>query len=91
MEDNLSWLSEVDWIVEAVLKNLKLRQQVIKKILPYIKLGTIVSSNTSGISVNKIAEDTPKNLESILAYTHFQPAYMKLLEIILVMRHFQNC
>lgn len=84
MEDNLDWLSECDWIIEVVAEKLEIKQQVIKKILPYVKPGTIVSTNTSGISVNKIAKDAPVEFKQNWLGTHFfNPVrYMKLLEII---------
>jgi 3-hydroxyacyl-CoA dehydrogenase len=55
MEDNLAWLSEVDWVVEAVPENLAIKKDLLNKIAPYIKPETIVSSNTSTISVTIMA------------------------------------
>ncbi|NPV27337.1 MAG: 3-hydroxyacyl-CoA dehydrogenase [Firmicutes bacterium] len=84
MEDNLAWLSECDWIVEVVPENLEVKKAVLKKIQPYIKPGTIVTTNTSGISVNRIAEEMPLEFRQYWLGTHFfNPVrYMKLLEII---------
>lgn len=84
MEDNLSWLSECDWVVEVVPENLEIKKSVLKNIAPYIKPGTIVSSNTSSISINSIAEDMPIEFRRYWLGTHFfNPVrYMKLLEII---------
>lgn len=84
MEDNLSVLSECDWIVEVVSEKLSVKQTVLKKIFPYIKPKTIVSSNTSGISINDIAKDMPIEFRQYWLGTHFfNPVrYMKLMEII---------
>lgn len=84
MEDNLDYLSECDWIIEVVSERLEIKQLVMKKILPYVKEGTIVSSNTSGISINKIVEDMPIEFRQYWLGTHFfNPVrYMKLFEII---------
>ncbi|NPV89262.1 MAG: 3-hydroxyacyl-CoA dehydrogenase/enoyl-CoA hydratase family protein [Firmicutes bacterium] len=84
MEDNLAWLSECDWVVEVVPERLDIKKQVLKKIQPFIKPGTIVSTNTSGISVNSIVEDMPPEFKKYWLGTHFfNPVrYMKLLEII---------
>ncbi len=84
MEDNLPWLSECDWVVEVVPENLEIKKSVLKSIAPYIKPGTIVSSNTSSISINSIAEDMPIEFRRYWLGTHFfNPVrYMKLLEII---------
>jgi 3-hydroxyacyl-CoA dehydrogenase len=84
MEDNLNLLSECDWIVEAVPENLDIKKAVLKSIAPFIKPGAIVSSNTSTISVTKMAEDMPLEFRQNWLGTHFfNPVrYMKLLEII---------
>ena len=84
MEDNLEWLSEVDWIVEAVPENLQIKKDLLKKIQPYVKPGTIVSSNTSTISITTMAEDMPLEFRQYWLGTHFfNPVrFMKLLEII---------
>jgi 3-hydroxyacyl-CoA dehydrogenase len=84
MEDNLEWLKECDWIVEAVPENLAIKKDVLKKIEPFIKPGAIVSSNTSTISITLMAEDMPLEFRKNWLGTHFfNPVrYMKLLEII---------
>ena len=84
MEDNLSWLSECDWVVEVVPENLEIKQAVFKKIAPFIKPGTFVTTNTSSISINKIAADMPLEFRQHWMGTHFfNPVrYMKLLELI---------
>lgn len=84
IEDNLSVLSECDWIIEVVSEKLSVKQAVLKKILPYIKPKTIVSSNTSGISINEIAKGLPLEFRQYWMGTHFfNPVrYMKLMEII---------
>jgi len=84
MEDNLAWLSEVDWIVEAVPENLAIKKDLLKKIAPYIKPETIVSSNTSTISITTMAEDMPLEFRKYWMGTHFfNPVrFMKLLEVI---------
>ncbi|NLB19188.1 MAG: hypothetical protein GX825_10795 [Syntrophomonadaceae bacterium] len=55
MEDNLAWLAEVQWIVEAVPENLAIKKDLFKKIAPFVNPGTIVSSNTSTISITSMA------------------------------------
>ncbi|MGI6548448.1 MAG: 3-hydroxyacyl-CoA dehydrogenase NAD-binding domain-containing protein [Syntrophomonadales bacterium] len=84
MEDNLAWLSEVDWIVEAVPENLAIKKDLLNKIAPFVKPQTIVSSNTSTISVTTMAEDMPLEFRQYWMGTHFfNPVrFMKLLEVI---------
>ena len=55
-EDDLKRLSEVDWIIEAVVENLDIKRALLKKVEAIRKPGTIVSTNTSGLPVGKIAE-----------------------------------
>src|SRR5699024_8241564 len=56
LEDDLGKLAHVDWIIEAVVENLSIKQQLFKQIDEVRTPGTIVSSNTSGISVTKMIE-----------------------------------
>ena len=55
-EDHLSWVSEADWIIEAVLEDLNIKRELFKKLIPFLKEGTVISSNTSGISIQKMCE-----------------------------------
>jgi 3-hydroxyacyl-CoA dehydrogenase len=84
LEDHLSQLSGVDWIIEVIVENLEVKKQLLQRIEAYWKPGTIVSSNTSGISINAMAEGLGSELQSHFLGTHFfnPPRYMKLLEII---------
>lgn len=84
MEDNLAYLSEVDWIIEVVVENLKVKKIVFENIEKYRKPGTIVSSNTSGVSINEMIEGRTEDFKKHFLGTHFfnPPRYMKLLEII---------
>ncbi len=84
LEDDLPKLSEVDWIIEAVVENLDIKKRVFANIEENWKEGTIVSTNTSGISVNRMVEDCSENFRRYFLGTHFfnPPRYMKLLEII---------
>jgi len=84
LEDNLNWLEEVDWVVEVVVERLEIKRSLFQKVQQHIKPGTIVSSNTSGISINQMAQDLPLEFRQHFLGTHFfNPVrYMKLLEII---------
>src|SRR5690606_16961390 len=84
LEDDLDKLGEVDWIVEAVVENLKIKQELYAKVERVWKPGTIVSSNTSGISIRAMVEGRSEEFRAHFLGTHFfnPPRYMKLLEII---------
>ena len=55
-DDDLKRLAEVDWIIEAVVENLDLKRALLRKVEAIRKPGTIVTTNTSGLPVGKIAE-----------------------------------
>ena len=84
LEDNLEWLSDVDWIIEVVVERLDIKKSVFEKIETVLKPGTIITSNTSGISAKAMSEDRTENFRKHFAITHFfnPPRYMKLLEIV---------
>jgi len=84
MEDNLDWLSNVDWIIEVVVEILDIKKRVFEKIETVLTPGTIVTSNTSGISAEAMCEGRTENFRKYFAITHFfnPPRYMKLLEIV---------
>lgn len=84
LEDDMQRLSEVDWIIEVVVENLAVKKQVFEKVDQYRKPGSIVSSNTSGISVEAMAEGRSEDFQKHFLGTHFfnPPRYLKLLEVI---------
>ncbi|MCM3412091.1 3-hydroxyacyl-CoA dehydrogenase/enoyl-CoA hydratase family protein [Metabacillus litoralis] len=83
-EDDMNQLSEADWIIEVVVENLAVKQQVFAQVDEHRKQGSIISSNTSGISVEAMAEGRSDDFRKHFLGTHFfnPPRYLKLLEII---------
>lgn len=83
-EDDIHKLSEVDWIIEVVVENLEIKKKVFSQIDNVRKPGSIVSSNTSGISVEAMAEGRSEDFQKHFLGTHFfnPPRYLKLLEVI---------
>jgi len=83
-DDDLKRLSEVDWIIEAVVENLEIKRALLKRVEAVRKPGTIVTTNTSGLPVGKIAEGFSDDFRWAWFGTHFfnPPRYMRLLEII---------
>ncbi|MEJ8546841.1 3-hydroxyacyl-CoA dehydrogenase/enoyl-CoA hydratase family protein [Brevibacillus borstelensis] len=84
LEDHLSYLGEVDWIIEVVVENLDVKRKVFETVEAHRKPGTIVSSNTSGVSINEMSEGRSEEFRRHFLGTHFfnPPRYLKLLEII---------
>ena len=83
-EDNLGWLADVDWVIEVVIENLKIKQELFAKVEKVVKPGCIVTTNTSGIPIKDITANFGTRLKEHFLGTHFfnPPRYMKLLEII---------
>jgi 3-hydroxyacyl-CoA dehydrogenase len=83
-EDNLGWLKNVDWVIEVVIENLKIKQDLLAKVEKVIGPNCIVTTNTSGIPISDISANFGPSLKKRFLGTHFfnPPRYMKLLEII---------
>ncbi len=84
MEDNFDWVGEADWIIEAVVERLDIKQQVMARIEAVRKPDAIVSTNTSGIPLRLIGEGRSEEFLRHFLGTHFfnPPRYLKLVEII---------
>jgi len=84
LEDDLGRLAEVDWIVEAVVENLEVKQALYAKLERARKAGSAVSSNTSTIPLKKLTDGLPEAFAADFLITHFfnPPRYMRLLEIV---------
>jgi len=83
-EDNLDLLAGCDWILEAVVENLELKRELLRKVEQVRAPGSIVTTNTSGLPLQDIAEGFSEDFRRNWFGTHFfnPPRYMRLLEII---------
>jgi len=83
-DDDLSRLAEVDWIVEAVVEDLSIKRALLTRVEAVRRPGTIITTNTSGLPVSKIAEGFSEDFRRSWFGTHFfnPPRYMRLVEII---------
>lgn len=84
LEDDLSKVSEVDWIIEVVIERLDIKKSVFDNIEKYRKPGTLITSNTSGIPIHLMLEGRTDDFKKHFCGTHFfnPPRYLQLLEII---------
>jgi 3-hydroxyacyl-CoA dehydrogenase len=84
LEDDFEKMANCDWIVEVVVENLKIKQDLLKRIEAVRLQDTIVSTNTSGIPLKAMSKGRSKGFKQQFLGTHFfNPVrYMKLLEII---------
>ena len=82
--DDLGQLKDCDWIIEAVMEDLAVKRALLEKIQAVRSPGSIVSSNTSGISISSIAAGFDEEFRRHLLGAHFfnPPRYLRLLEII---------
>jgi 3-hydroxyacyl-CoA dehydrogenase len=83
-DDDLKLVAEADWIIEAVAENLEIKRALLKRVEAARRPGTVVTTNTSGLPVGKIAEGFSEDFRRHWFGTHFfnPPRYMRLLEII---------
>ncbi len=83
LEDDIGKLTGVDWIFEAILERLDVKQDFWGKVEA---TGTkaIVSSNSSGIPMHLQIQDRSAEFKARFVGTHFfnPPRYLKLLEVI---------
>jgi 3-hydroxyacyl-CoA dehydrogenase len=84
IEDDLHKISDCDWVIEAVIERLDIKQQVFEKIEQHRRPGTLITTNTSGIPIRMMAEGRSEDFKQHFCGTHFfnPPRYLKLLEII---------
>ncbi|MCM2268778.1 MAG: 3-hydroxyacyl-CoA dehydrogenase, partial [Thermoanaerobaculia bacterium] len=84
LEDDLELLGECDWIVEAVLERADVKQKVYRAIDSVRRKGSIVSSNTSTMPLEKLLHGLDGSFAEDFLITHFfnPPRYMRLLEIV---------
>ena len=84
MEDHLPRLAEADWIIEAVLEKLDIKQNVYRRVDGARKPGSVVSSNTSTIPIHELAEGLSESFGKDLMIAHFfnPPRHMRLLEVV---------
>lgn len=83
-DDHTDYLKETDWVIEAVVDDPAAKKRLLQKIESCLRPGTIITTNTSGLSISEIAEVLSKPRREFFLGTHFfnPPRYMKLVEII---------
>ncbi len=83
-DDDLPKIKDYDWVIEVVVERLDIKQSVFEKVDKYRKPGTLVTTNTSGISVEAMIEGRSDDFQKHFCGTHFfnPPRYLQLFEII---------
>lgn len=82
--DNLNWVSEADWVCEAVSEKQGVKRSIYARIDPLLRPDALVSTNTSGLEIEKLAEGMSEDFRKKFIGTHFfnPPRYLKLLELV---------
>ncbi len=83
-DDDLARISEVDWIIEAVVENFDIKRDLLQKVDAHRREGTLVTTNTSGLPVASLSEGLSDDFRTHWLGTHFfnPPRHMRLVEII---------
>ncbi|HEY3520356.1 MAG TPA: 3-hydroxyacyl-CoA dehydrogenase/enoyl-CoA hydratase family protein [Rhodanobacteraceae bacterium] len=83
-DENLDALKGCDLVIEAIAERMDWKLDLYKKIAPHLPAHAIVASNTSGLSINTLADALPEQLRHRFCGVHFfnPPRYMHLVELI---------
>src|SRR5213078_3824579 len=83
-DDDLASIAQADWIVEAIVERLDVKQALMARVDAVRRDDAIVSSNTSGIPIASIAEGRSESFGRHWLGTHFfnPPRYLRLLELV---------
>jgi len=83
-DEDLSDIGQVDWIVEAVIERADIKMLLLERVDKARRAGSIVSTNTSGLSIAGLAHDRSEDFRKHWLGTHFfnPPRYLQLLELI---------
>lgn len=83
-DEDFEKISTADWILEAVIERLDIKNSIFAKVDNMRKKGSIVSTNTSGIPIHSMIEGRSEDFKQYFLGTHFfnPPRYLELLEII---------
>ena len=81
---HLDRLKECDLVIEAISERMDWKSELYKKVAPHLGPHTIFASNTSGLSINQLADAFPAELRHRFCGVHFfnPPRYMHLVELI---------
>ena len=83
-DDDLAKLADVDWVIEAVVEDLGIKTALFARVAEHLNDRAIITSNSSGLSMNAMADALPEALRPRFFGAHFfnPPRYMYLLEVI---------
>ena len=83
-EQHLEQLRECDLVIEAIAERMDWKSDLYRKVAPFVSEHAIFASNTSGLSINQLAQAFPEAQRHRFCGIHFfnPPRYMHLVELI---------
>jgi 3-hydroxyacyl-CoA dehydrogenase len=83
-DEHLDLLKDVDLVIEAIAERMDWKLDLYRKIAPHVSATAVLASNTSGLSINGLAEALPEEMRHRFTGVHFfnPPRYMHLVEVI---------
>ncbi|MCW5937472.1 MAG: enoyl-CoA hydratase/isomerase family protein [Fimbriimonadaceae bacterium] len=83
-EADLQWVGEADWVCEAIVEKLDAKRGLFALVEPLLREDAFISTNTSGLQIELLAEGRGESFRKRFLGTHFfnPPRYLKLLELI---------
>lgn len=83
-DQHIDQLRDCDLVIEAIAERMDWKSDLYRKVAPHLGAQTIFASNTSGLSINQLAQAFPENLRHRFCGIHFfnPPRYMHLVELI---------
>ena len=84
IDDDLHKVEDADWVIEVIVERLDVKRSLMARLAEHVGPQTIVTSNTSGLPIQDIAEGMSPDLKRRFLGTHFfnPPRYLRLLEVI---------
>ncbi len=84
LDEDIAAIGQSDWIIEAVVERLDVKQSLFGRIESHRRANAIVSSNTSGIPISALGDGRSEGFRRHFLGTHFfnPPRYLRLLEVI---------
>ncbi len=83
-DTGLDRLRECDLVIEAIAERMDWKQDLYRRIAPFVPPHAVLASNTSGLGINALADVLPEQLRPRFCGVHFfnPPRYMHLAELI---------
>jgi 3-hydroxybutyryl-CoA dehydrogenase len=79
---DMALLGDCDFVIEAATENEEIKREILKKICPLLRADAIIASNTSSISITRLAASTDRPAKFIGMHFMNPVPLMELVELI---------